>query len=269
MTKIKHVNLNIWEEEHFHKQAIEFLKNENPDILALQEVYKSEDKKLPEQYRFFDVIKKELNFDHFHFDAEFLDSRYGNPVPQGNVIFSRFPILEKKTVQLIGEYGEISMEGIKEKLPRNMVGAKLKIGETELWVYNAHGVWGERGDDTPDRIAMMNIIAKEIAEKNKVVVSRDFNLNERIFFHKMDNSLDMGQWRETQSVQILEKYLKNIFKNQRITSFNMKVKDPKTTTYGTAVVDMVFISPEIKVLRYSCPEVQVSDHLPTICEFEI
>lgn len=47
------------------------------------------------------------------------------------------------------------------------------------------------------------------------------------------------------------------------------MKRKTTFGYATAVVDMIFVSGDICVTSKSCPKVDISDHLPLVCEFEI
>ena len=39
--------------------------------------------------------------------------------------------------------------------------------------------------------------------------------------------------------------------------------------YAAAVVDMIFISKNIEVISHDCPQVDISDHLPLVCKFNI
>jgi endonuclease/exonuclease/phosphatase family metal-dependent hydrolase len=55
-----------------------------------------------------------------------------------------------------------------------------------------------------------------------------------------------------------------VFGEELKTTFNMKHKD--NPGYATAAVDMMFISPDIKVSEKACPEVDVSDHLPLVVQ---
>ena len=58
-----------------------------------------------------------------------------------------------------------------------------------------------------------------------------------------------------------------MFKDELKTTFNMKRKtDPG---YAAAVVDMIFISKNIEVISHDCPQVDISDHLPLVCKFNI
>jgi endonuclease/exonuclease/phosphatase family metal-dependent hydrolase len=39
--------------------------------------------------------------------------------------------------------------------------------------------------------------------------------------------------------------------------------------YATAAVDMLFVSPGIKIIDRQCPDVDISDHLPVVATLEV
>ena len=115
------------------------------------------------------------------------------------------------------------------------------------------GIWGLDGGDNSARFKMSDIIVEQIKDKEKVLLAGDFNLKPN-----------------TQTIKNIEKYLTNVFKDELKSSFNLSRKNlEKFPGYATAVVDMLFVSSDIKLLTHSCPQVDVSDHLPLICEFEV
>ena len=58
----------------------------------------------------------------------------------------------------------------------------------------------------------------------------------------------------------------SVFEHNLKTTFNRKQKtDP---AFASAVVDMVFVSPDMAVKRAVCEMVDVSDHLPLLVELE-
>ncbi len=71
----------------------------------------------------------------------------------------------------------------------------------------------------------------------------------------------------TQTIRNIEKHLNNVFKDELSTTFNVKHKDlTRFPGYATAVVDMVFVSSDLQVQSKKCPAVDVSDHLPLVCD---
>jgi endonuclease/exonuclease/phosphatase (EEP) superfamily protein YafD len=113
-----------------------------------------------------------------------------------------------------------------------------------------HGVWAPDGNETDDQKAMGKKISEYIQNKSNVILSGDFNINQK-----------------SECISGIEKDLTNIFKDERITSFNMKHKDKPG--YASAVVDFVFASPAIKVLEHRTADVDVSDHQSQVVVFDL
>lgn len=115
--KLKVISLNIFDGGRFFDEIIEFLKNENPDIVLLQEVFNGQDLSINREYRSFSVLQEKLGFKYSHFASAFLENVVdgkvtrvnldgkrvvrpgGGPtkpiiqqIEQGNAIFSKFPI---------------------------------------------------------------------------------------------------------------------------------------------------------------------------------
>jgi endonuclease/exonuclease/phosphatase family metal-dependent hydrolase len=81
---------------------------------------------------------------------------------------------------------------------------------------------------------------------------------------------DFNVQANTKTIKNIEKHMQNVFKEDLTTSFNLAHKDlEKYPGYETAVVDMFFVSKDVKVITKSVPDDDVSDHLPLLCEVEI
>ena len=94
---------------------------------------------------------------------------------------------------------------------------------------------------------MSEIIVGEVKNKKRVLVMGDFNLRPN-----------------TKTIYNIEAHFVNVFKGEMTTSFNMKHKT--NPGYGTAVVDMVFASSDLKIASKSIPEDDISDHKPLLIE---
>jgi endonuclease/exonuclease/phosphatase family metal-dependent hydrolase len=99
---------------------------------------------------------------------------------------------------------------------------------------------------------MGELIAEQVKDLENVILAGDFNL-----------------FPSTKTVELIEDHLKNVFKNELTTSFNMKQKTNPNTNYATSVVDMIFVSKNIKVIQHYCPQVDISDHLPLVSVIEL
>jgi endonuclease/exonuclease/phosphatase family metal-dependent hydrolase len=249
--RLKLINLNIWLGGILLDNAIKFLKDENPDILTLQEVHSSKDDKLPRNFRTVSEIVATLGYKEYFFDPTFIKVLNGLKAESGNAIFSKFPIVKKGSYDLGGKWGQYDeADGNFELLPRKLQHAVINAGNTKLNIFNTQGIWGKDGRDNPERLKMSRIILEAVGGKQNVILTGDFNANP-----------------DTKTMQSIEEELGNVFKGELITSFNLKHKtDP---AFSTAVVDMVFVSLNLKVVKHYPLNVDISDHLPLVVVFEV
>ena len=133
-----------------------------------------------------------------------------------------------------------------------------KEGKT-FSVGNIHGKWSPGNKfDTPIRLKQSQKIISFFKKKNlPTIVGGDFNL-----------------MPETESVgMFIKEGYRNLIKEFKIDStrneltWASKQNDPGFVKQYFS--DYVFTSPEIKVMDFSVPKIQVSDHLPLILDFEI
>ncbi len=248
---LKYLNLNLWLGGKIWQPTLDFLKQENADILALQEVFNSRDSSLPQHYRTIEGIQNELNYEYTYFDLCFIKNWNGLKFETGNAILSRYPIISQNSLLYDGVFGEYEEKPEDFQIqPRRVQHAQIDIDGFDLNVFNTQGIWGTDGDDNERRIKMANSIVGFINDRKNVLLSGDFNVKEG-----------------TKTTGIIEKNLKDLFKNERDTSFNMKRKD--NPQLASVVVDFIFASPTLNVISKKSPEVDISDHLPLIVEIEV
>jgi endonuclease/exonuclease/phosphatase family metal-dependent hydrolase len=248
--RIKALSLNIFE-GGAHTEAIKkFLTEENPDIICLQEVFLLTKDTQDEVSSIFELKKI---FPKFYYDfAPEINWMYKDKnILVGNAIFSRFKIKKTNTVfyDLKFEAYYHDLRDIKHDFsdhPRNLQHAFLTNNNTEINIFNTHGIWGFHGNDTQRRLKMGKMIISQIKNKQNVILAGDFN-----FFPT------------TQTIKNIEECLKNVFGNKLDTTFNVKLK-PHKGKYGNSVVDMMFVSPNIQIIEKRRPDVDVSDHFPLV-----
>lgn len=253
--KIKVLTLNIWGGRLLYR-AIEFIKAEDPDIILLQEVFNGEDKNLDFKYKSYKFLRQKLNLPHNAFMAAFIDTRSFKRIPQGNAIFSRFPIDNKRIIFFDIPFGEFNLEasdiqnGENQYIPMSMLRVDVRCDIKTLCAYSVHGIWGFDGKDNDRRLTMSKTILDEIKDKENVILAGDFNVNPH-----------------TKTIENIEKHLQNVFKNELVSTFNMNHKE--LPGYATAIVDMIFVSKSMKIINHYMPQVDISDHMPLVCELEI
>lgn len=236
-------------------EIVEFLQTEDPDIVALQEVYNSNDSSLADNYRSMEMLQAVLGYPHSDFAEAYQESLPTSKVPHGNAVLSKFPIsarsfsyLAEPTADNI-EYKDTAEYWPIFPAPLQYVGLDTPDGKVNL--FNMHGVWDLDGDSySPQRQRMAQVIIAETSHRPNVIVTGDSNAK-----------------RTNQAMRDLEAHLQPVFGDELITTFNMKRKD--NPGYATAAVDLMYVSPNVKIVSRTCSQVDISDHLPLVVTFEL
>lgn len=252
--RIKYIDLNVWLGGMLFENIVDYLKKEQPDILAIQEVHNETDPKLEKRYRTISELQKELPLTFASFSPALLCmEKNGLKSEQGNAILSKFPIKFIKATFYDEQY-KVVHAGVRSEwphYPRLLQYVTIDANGKTLNVFNTHGIWGEDGNDSPGRLAMSRMIIDHVKDMPYTILSGDFNVNDY-----------------TQSIKNIKKVLKNVFEGELVTSFNMKHKE-KASGYATSVVDHIFVSSDIKVINHYLPDADVSDHMPLAALLDI
>lgn len=136
---------------------------------------------------------------------------------------------------------------------------ELSLGNKRLFVGNVHGK-ARPGHkmDTPARIKQSEKTIDFFKDKKGLkIIGGDFNL-----------------LPDTKSVEIFEKSgYRNLIKDFKVKTTRNKLSwdqfGQKADFEKQYFADYVFVSPEVKVKSFEVPEIEVSDHLPLILDFEI
>jgi endonuclease/exonuclease/phosphatase family metal-dependent hydrolase len=255
--RVKVVSLNVWHGGRLWDGLVDFLTDEDPDILLIQEAYDSHDPDLDNRFRTMDEFAMRLGFAHQDFAPTFGHAIDEGTIPQGNAVFSKFPIIARHDPRFFVEPYNPSIEEKRENfphMPRNLQHVTLSVNGLPLNIFNLQGVWDLDGtNNSPERLKMSQVIVDAVQDLPNVVLAGDTNA-----------------LRASQAIRNIEQYLSNVFGDELATSFNTKRKDlEKYPGYATATVDMMFVSPNLKVVEHYCPQVDVSDHLPLVIRIEI
>lgn len=133
------------------------------------------------------------------------------------------------------------------------IATKIKHGGTFINVANVHGISQPPEKlDCPERIEQSKILIEHFRELEGLkIIGGDFNLEP-----------------ETQSIKMFEENgYRDLIKEFGIktTRNELSWKNyPKRLYYS----DYVFVGPGIKIKNFSVPNMEISDHLPMILEFE-
>lgn len=234
-------------------EIIQFLAEQDADIVLLQEVYNSKDSNLKKKYRSVTIFQEKLAYQYFNFAPAHLDIYDFGKVVQGNLVLSKFPIIDSDSIFFAEPYGERDPFDSEAwpKTPRNLQHVVLSSPGGELNVFNFHGVWDLEGDSySTERQKMSQSVIGSTKGKKNVILAGDTNA-------KPTNK----------AIREIERYLISVFGNKLTTTFNMRRKE--NPGYATAAVDMIFVSSNIEVLDRGCIDIDLSDHLPVMATFQI
>jgi len=130
---------------------------------------------------------------------------------------------------------------------------QIRFGHGDLYLCNFHGI-SQPGDklDNPERLRQSEMLIEFFEGKDgPKIIGGDFNV-----------------FPESKSIQMfLKNGYKNLIKEYNIATTRNRLAwgmypDNKQYYYS----DYVFVSPDIKINKFSVPDVEISDHLPLILE---
>lgn len=244
--RLKFLCVNVWNGGILGEALLSFLREQQADVLALQEVYNSHDPSLESRYRCFDVVRDACGYSSAHISPAFIHEIPDvGSIEQGNAIYSRFPIKDSETIFYDVPFGPLTQNPERgfEYIPRNLEHVTLDVSGQDLHIYNTQGIWGYDGNDNPRRFAMAETIKEAIGDKKNIILAGDFNVD-----------------HESKSREIFGSNLQDVFGGRLQTSFNLRQK--KSPQFAHAVVDMVFVGNGLSVVDSTCFDNDVSDHLP-------
>ena len=247
---LRFVGVNVWLGGLLMENLIPFLKEQNADVICMQEVFESPhtlEIHPDRRYHTMKVLREALGFEYSHFAPSWVMACELGPIPIGNGVLSKYPIAQEDVSFYIGEFKEepvyyFNGEAL-ENAARNLQLLTLETPGGPVHIANTHGVWGTHGGDTDNRWKMTNHFKEVLKDKDHVILTGDFNTDER-----------------SSCMESLEEHFTNILKGTRENSFNMKRKT--NPGFATAIVDTIYVSKDWEVLEAACPQVDVTDHLP-------
>lgn len=218
---------------------VEALKNENPDIITLQETHKNESGDLVED------IAKALGFNFYKHDStssSHIDSKFN----LGHAIISRYPIdnhtfgfFSNPKLNTVWEDGSIARSFDKgfSTVVVNVNGQVINITTTHLVPFRRFGV------DVNSEVAKE--ILKDVQEKIKImpapwIISGDFNINSKL----------------------LKDYLPRLLVNMN----ELDISEP-TTPKGSYYDHIIFKG--VKLIEGQVLGNLLTDHYPVIAIFEL
>lgn len=262
------LSLNVALFETNNERLHEFLLQQNPDIICLQEVSGNLDPNVDPKFLskdYIDNATKNLKYSffgptweicdfhqkNFHQQENF-DFDFGGFLKAGNYIRSKFKIIKKSNVFIQNKIIRFTdWSAWPRKQSKAVQVADLALpGSKSLRILNYHGIWTKEkigNQNTLEACQKICRLAKEV--DYPVIITGDFNL-----------------FPDTESMKVLQDFISLVDK------YNIQTTRPKTNELNHLkrnVVDYVFVSRGVKVNSFQVLDTDVSDHLPLILDFDL
>lgn len=259
---MKLLNLNIGIKLDNTKEVLDFIKSENADICTFQEAMNAVDDSCFDIFKSKnDIVKLEqYKYNSFAplFIAEGITKNnvvvrdFGGKAEQGSLILSKFKIKEHYNQFYYNSYKyEYDATNFREKdWCRSIQNAILEIDGKEIQIINIHGIWNKDKLGDERTIKQSEFILSKIRKDIPVIVVGDFNL--------LPN---------TQSIKILNSELINTIEKYNIKSTRPEFDDGLDT--GNIVCDYIFVNDKVKINDFKVINIDISDHLPLLLDFDI
>ncbi|MBU6500492.1 MAG: endonuclease/exonuclease/phosphatase family protein [Patescibacteria group bacterium] len=261
---MKLISLNIWGGK-IYEPLMKFIKEQSADtdIFCFQEIAESPSIQPDGEEIRIDILtelKTMLKEFDYHFAPEVSRLSEHN-VSLGQAIFIRNKILHMHSSgSVFVNLRKIELPDttqLAEGQPSNFQYIRIEpkgIPENQLLIVNIHGLPYPPGNksDTPERLIqsqkIINFLAREEGQK---ILCGDFNL-----------------LPDTESIAMIERTgMKNLIKTFGIERTRSKISPFYGKPEFQAFADYTFVSPDVNVLNFSVPDIDVSDHLPMVLEF--
>lgn len=247
---MKLIQLNIWQ-GRIIKHVADFLKEQQPDILCMQEVYSSE-QRVPnwDNFSSLEILQETLpELKYWFFAPLFEHSVWGRQVTQGNVIASRFPIASELVAFTHGHFVK------NEELPpntRNFQTCEIDANGRKLAVVNHHAYWDKNPAGTPESVKSMEKVVDAI----------------RLLPRPLIMCGDLNVRPETETMQLFNGLLENLSATRKLETTLTQV-GAAINNKNQVVCDHILISPEITVNSFMTADRIVSDHKALILDFDL
>ena len=247
------------------KQVGEFIKSQNPEIVAFQEIIRHFDESVFQKYKsklhVEQIIGDKLPYSFFGplwiTDVNIKNGKvyreYGGFIEQGNEVISKYPIVSATNEHYYKsyEYSADRTNFYTEDNARSVQIVELNINGKIIQILNLHGTYSKNKCDNERTIKQCKYVLDAAKRKDiPTIIVGDFNL-----------------FPESKSIQILNKEFRNLIDEYNITTTRPDFVDSRDV--GNNVVDYIFVNDKIKVNNFKVFNTIISDHFPLILDFDI
>ncbi len=254
--RMRLISLNVGLRIDNAEKVGDFIRGQQPDIVAFQELMRHFDDSVYSKYRSKKVIEDILKMPHSFFGPQWVANRimkdgkvhhdFNGFVEQGNEILSRFPIAYARNEFYHKSYSlELDhTDFFTEDHPRCVEIVELDLGKRRLQVLNLHGLYSRDKKDSERTLAQCRFVIEAAKRKDiPTIIAGDFNL-----------------LPDTESIGLMNEEFRNLTTEYGIRS---------TVPDGRFAIDYIFVDRRIRVDRFEVLATDVSDHLPLVLDFGI
>lgn len=242
---MKLVQLNIWG-GRLGRQFINFLEDEQPGIVCLQEVVDAPGDGLMSTT--LDQLAKESSLEHTFFSPVFSFNLMNKKAGFGNAILSDFAFSKQDTIFTGLEHKDDFDFDDDNGNIRNLQHAVIEMDNKKINILNHHGhhINQHKNGDT-ETMRQCKMIADYIKTiEGPIILTGDFNLSPH-----------------SESLEQLNKVLTNL-------SIEYKLKTTRNQfTHKVEVCDYIFTSEGIKVNNFFVSDELMSDHGALVLDFDL
>lgn len=236
-----------------------FVKQEKPDIVCLQEAFAPKTKSpynFHDQYAYIDELIKVGSFKYWLFSPSWAFEMGGAIIQVGNIILSKHPLLHSTELHAYGKYSIKDSDDNQRTNIRVLQTCRVELpGDKKLSLANYQG-YLPGADPIGNEISVSTI--------QKVAGSVRQLLTPLIF------CADLNITKESPAFgPIKQLNLRNLIDENNIKTTLSPVHRAPKKDRDSVACDFIFISADVKVNNFQVPETIVSDHKPMILDFDI
>lgn len=251
---LKFIQVNIYKGKYLDN-LLDFLKKENPDFIAAQEVtYGVQNLCQDKNLHLFDYLGKELGLN----GIKNIDLKIENNLGyHANAVFTKHQILETKVLVLkrteVASQKRAETTSFFPLFPRCVVDAICEVHGKVIHAMSWHGAWTAPPTDTKETLRQAGLVREYLLNLKKQNVP--FLLGG-----------DLNSTVDKKTVRMISEVANNLMTNSGVVQTTHPVVH-KIAPRGF-LVDYIFTSNHFKLIKLTVPEITVSDHLPVIAELE-
>lgn len=249
---MKIIQINAWMGNLLHP-LLNFIKEQDPDIICAQEVFSSKikvgfDK---EKFQTFELIAELFPYNFFAPTNSF---EYVNQkIMHGNAIFSKYQLANQQTVFTNNQYADLNKFNFYEHHnTRNIQSCSVMLGSKNLTIANHHGYHEINSAGSDKSLKCMQVAVDHLKTlKEPIILCGDLNVAP-----------------DSRPLKLIEQ---NFDFNNLVTQ--SKAKSTLSEVFRikdlNVVCDYIFTSQAISIDNFEVSGAIVSDHRPLILDFNL